>query len=286
MIIGEHRDQVIANIQQAVEDQDFSRKVEVDDPELTRKERANLLSRYLKRQGSFRRLVCVSAARTITRVLTCVLNRHNKIEGLENLTTVHGGAIVTSNHFSPLDNLIIRKTISRAFSQRLYIVSQDTNLAMKGFVGFLMNYADTLPISGSTRYMNSYFNPTMSEMLKKGRKILIYPEQEMWFNYRKPRPVKRGAYYYAAVNSVPVISCFVEIKSLSSMEKDKNFHKTSYVMHVLAPVYPDPEKSVSENSRAMMKTDYRQKKEAYEKAYGKTLTYDFDDEDIAGWIRS
>ena len=33
----------------------------------------------------------------------------------------------------------------------------------------------------------------------------------MWYNYRKPRPLKQGAYYYAAKNNVPIISCFTEI---------------------------------------------------------------------------
>ncbi len=50
------------------------------------------------------------------------------------------------------------------------------------------------------------------------------------------------------------------------------------------PVYPDPEKSVKENSREMMKKDYQQKVAAYELAYGRKLTYDFEADDIAGWI--
>ena len=38
--------------------------------------------------------------------------------------------------------------------------------------------------------------------------VLIYPEQEMWFNYRKPRPPKRGSYFYAAEAEVPIILVF------------------------------------------------------------------------------
>ena len=33
----------------------------------------------------------------------------------------------------------------------------------------------------------------------------------------------------------------------------------------------------------MMKKDYKQKKEAYKKAYGKPLEYAFEPSDIAGW---
>ena len=55
-------------------------------------------------------------------------------------------------------------------------------------------------------------------------------------------------------------------------------------MHVLKPIYPDPKKTVRQNSIDMMNQDYAQKVEAYERAYGKKLTYDFEEDDIAGWI--
>ncbi len=55
-------------------------------------------------------------------------------------------------------------------------------------------------------------------------------------------------------------------------------------MHILPPIYPDPAKSDRRNSEEMMARDYRQKAAAYERAYGKALTYDFDEVDIAGWI--
>ncbi|MEE1524319.1 MAG: 1-acyl-sn-glycerol-3-phosphate acyltransferase, partial [Lacticaseibacillus paracasei] len=37
------------------------------------------------------------------------------------------------------------------------------------------------------------------------------------------------------------------------------------------------------NSFQMMQRDYAQKRQAYEAAYGKPLTYAFSDQDIAGW---
>ncbi len=112
---------------------------------------------------------------------------------------------------------------------------------------------------------------------------MIYPEQEMWFNYRKPRPPKRGAYYYAALHHVPVISCFIEIIDLEDMENE-DFCKTKYVVHILPPIYPDMSKNVRENSQMMMETDYKQKMQAFEQAYHKKLSYDFEKEDIAGKI--
>ncbi len=283
MIIGKNHEQVVRNIKDAAAKRELNNKVEVNDPDLTNKERSALLNRYLRRRSTIGYWFCNLVTRILVWFATRIENRHTRIEGMEYLAGVKGGAIITSNHFSPLDNTVIRKMIYRAFHTRTYIVSQDTNLAMKGFVGFIMNYADIIPISGSVRYMNDYFRPAIKDQLEEGRKILIYPEQEMWLNYRKPRPPKRGAYYYAAVNSVPVISCFVEIKTLPKKETNE-FYRIGYVLHILPVIYPDPDKSVPENSREMMQIDYEQKKEAYEKAYGRPLTYDYEKGDIAGWI--
>ena len=133
----------------------------------------------------------------------------------------------------------------------MFIVSQDTNFAMKGFLGFLMRYADEIPVSKDKDYMERHFYRTLNNLLvNKKEYILIYPEQEMWFNYRKPRPPKRGAYFYAAKFNVPIISCFVEMKD---MDKDdtEEFKRVKYVLHILDPIYPDPEKKTKHYSLGM-----------------------------------
>lgn len=283
MLIGGNKEQVVANMRAATERGDLNCKVEVDDPDLSKEERENILRHFLDNYKTFGYRFCNVCARALTDTATRYLNRDTKIEGMENLAGVHGGVIVTSNHFSPLDNTAVRRAINKAGWQRLFMVSQETNLAMKGWIGFLMNHKDIIPLSSNTTYLRKHFGTMLHERLEQGHAVLIYPEQEMWFHYRKPRPPKRGAYYYAAVNHVPIVSCFVEIRDLPGQENDQ-FHKTRYVMHILPPIYPDPAKSDRENSEEMMAQDYQQKVAAYEQAYGKKLTYAFDESDIAGWI--
>jgi len=133
--------------------------------------------------------------------------------------------------------------------------------------------------------MKKQFNKMICKMLRKKRWILIYPEQKMWFNYRKPRNPKRGAYYYAAKNNVLIVPLFVEIQNLDEKETEE-FYKVKYVVHALPPIYPEPELTTRENSFRMMEKDYEQKKQAYEEAYGKKLDYAFEDGDIAGWVGS
>lgn len=283
MIIGDNKEQIIENIQRCVEEGKFNDKVEVDDPSLSLQEKKELIAKYLNKRNKLGYKICNKIARAIINMVTWSENRDTEIEGIENIAEIKSGAIITSNHFNPLDNTVVRKFTKKIGKSRLYIVSQDTNLAMKGIIGFIMNYADIIPISSDNTYMRSKFLSMVEDIISKNQFILIYPEQEMWFNYRKPRPLKRGAYYYAAKFNVPIISCFVEIKNIGKKE-NKEFYKSKYVMHVLKPIYPDANKSIRENSIMMMNKDYEQKVEAYEKAYGKKIQYDFAYDDIAGWI--
>lgn len=282
MIIGGEKNQVILNMQKAIQAGELNQKVEEGDPSLLPEDREALLERYLAGQGSHKRRCRSYAACKIRDVIGWTQNRDTQIAGLEQLAGLEGGAVVTSNHFNPLDSTIIRALSKRAGKKRLYIVSQETNFAMTGFLGFLMNYADTIPISTGANYMEKEFVPLVKSILDQGEWVLIYPEQEMWFNYRKPRPPKRGAYYLAAKCHVPVISCFVEMRDADEWDTEE-FRKVSYTLHVLPLIYPEEGKTVRENSIAMMWQDYKQKSESYERSYGLPLVYDFSPEDIAGW---
>ncbi|MBQ9743163.1 MAG: 1-acyl-sn-glycerol-3-phosphate acyltransferase [Ruminococcus sp.] len=282
MIIGDKREVVIENISKAAENGDFHTKVEVGDPVLTAEESRQIIKGYLDNTGKMSFRTKSYVARKMANLLTASLNKNTEIVGLENVENLSGGAIITSNHFSPLDNTAVRFLTRKLKKKRINIVSQETNLAMGGIIGFLMNYADIIPIADDKKYLKKDFYMILQELIEKGEYILIYPEQEMWFNYRKPRPLKRGAYFYAAKLGVPVISCFVEMQDLPEMDTE-DFHKVKYTVHILPTIYPDKNKTIKDNSIEMCRLDYEQKKEAYERIYGKPLDYGFEAEDIAGW---
>lgn len=282
-MVTPNRDPVIENIKKAVQEENFNCKVEINDPVLTNEESAEILKRYLNMRKTPKfRFLNLFAGR-IADLATWYINRNTLLEGLENIEKLKGPAIITTNHFNPMENTIIRLLSQKTKRGNLYVVSQDSNLKMKGFFGFFMYYMDIIPVSKRNRgYMTKYFEKLIDEAIKRGQNILIYPEEEMWFNYRKPRPGKRGAYYYAAKKNLPIISCFTEIRTLPKMET-KEFHKVQYVLHVLDPIIPKEDMDVRENSLWMQQKDYEQRVTAYEKCYGKKLTYEFEDWDIAGW---
>ncbi len=284
MIIGDNKEQVIKNIESNLKEGKQNSKVEVNDPNLSAEEQSAIIKKFLRVRRSLGYTVSNIIARCVVDIASRKENRLTEYEGLENIKDIKSGAVVTSNHFNPLDNTAVRMAVKKTGRKRLYIVSQTTNLAMKGWIGFLMNYTDIIPLCSKDReYMNHEFWDQIRRQLKRNQWVLIYPEQEMWFNYRKPRNPKRGAFYYAARANVPVVPLFVEIRDLEEKETDE-FYKVKYIVHALKPIYPDPDLSVRENSFRMMEKDYEQKKQAYEDAYGKPLDYEFSEDDIAGWI--
>ncbi|KRM87596.1 lysophospholipid acyltransferase family protein [Lacticaseibacillus thailandensis] len=282
MIIGGNKEAVIANIQRRVKAGEFNAKVEVGDPQMTTAAQVAIAERAIARHDRLDYRLNNLVARGAMNVAARIVNRHTHYTGMDHLRRLRGGAIITSNHFNPLENLVERRLVQKALHRRMFIVSQATNLDFPGALGFLMNYADTIPISPSTQYMARIFPDTLGRVMAAGQLVLMYSEQEMWFNYRKPRPVKRGAYYYAARLGVPIVSCFVEIQDVGRPDNDE-FNQVRYVEHVLPLIYPDPALSVRMNSEQMMQQDYQQKVAAYEQAYGRPLTYDFSPDDIAGW---
>ncbi|MCF6165175.1 hypothetical protein LROSL1_2545 [Furfurilactobacillus rossiae] len=284
MIVADHRDQVIDNIRQAIAAGRFNDKVEVGDPILSTEAKTQAVDNYLKRSHTFHFKIANWIARTFMAIATWLTNRTTTVSGWENLSGLakHQGAIITTNHFNPLENTVPR-LLARHEHRRLFIVSQDTNLAMTGGLGYLMNNLDIIPLSKRLDYLGRELPALIQKTTAAGHFVLIYPEQEMWFNYRKPRPPKRGTYYYAAKANVPIISCFTEIRSEKKLATPE-FHETSYHLHILPLIYPDPKLSANANATRMMNQDYAQKKAAYEAAYHEPLSYQFEPQDIVGWI--
>lgn len=283
MIFGDNRRAVIENIRTCAENGDFHSKVELGDPVLSAEQNRNITDAYLENRKRLTFKLKTAIAVTMAQIATRMINKNTEIVGLEKIPQNLGGVLITSNHFSPVENTVIRHLTNILGRRRLNIISQTTNFAMPGVIGFLMNYADTIPISTEPRYLARDFLSVLKEKLVLRKEaVLLYPEQEMWFNYRKPRPPKGGAYFFAAKLNVPIISCFVEIVDMPK-DDTPEFRQVKYILHVLDVLLPDAEKSVRENTEILSERDYALKKACYETVYGKKLTYTFENSDIAGW---
>lgn len=196
------------------------------------------------------------------------------IIGIENYLSVKGGAVITCNHFSVYDNYAIYRAIRNYLPKghQLYKVIREGNYTnFKGLYGFFFKHCNTLPLSSNTETMKKFLRAT-SVLLKRGEKILIYPEQAMWWNYRKPRPLQNGAFNLAVKNSVPIIPAFITMEDTEKL--DANGYKIqAYTVWFLPPIYKDNNLTSKENIEKMKNENYAVWKELYEKVYGLPLKY-------------
>lgn len=197
-----------------------------------------------------------------------------EVIGLENVADIKTGAIVTSNHFNIRDNYAIFRALKPTFRKKqfLYKVIKDSNYTnFKGVVRLLMRHANTLPLSTNSETMRRFLDG-ISTLLKRGEKILIYPEQSMWWNYRKPRPFKPGAFKIAVNNNVPVIPAFIAMKD-SDFIDDDGFPVQEYYIKFFPPIYPDSSLTYSENVKMISQKNYDLWVKHYEEFYGEKLVF-------------
>ncbi len=198
-----------------------------------------------------------------------------EIKGIENFRNLNSGAIITCNHFNAFDSFAMQLVYDAAQqpSRIFYRVIREGNYtSFPGFYGFLMRNCNTLPLSSNLRTMKKFMRGVDS-LLKDGHFILIYPEQSMWWNYRKPKPLKNGAYSFAVRNNVPVLPCFITMRD-SDIMGDDGFYVQEYTIHVGEPIYPDPKLSYRDSVKDMLDKNYALWKEIYEREYHMPLVYD------------
>ena len=194
--------------------------------------------------------------------------------GIENWKNLKSGAVITCNHFNAFDSFAIHLTYDEAKQHRrkLYRVIREGNYTgFPGFYGFLMRNCYTLPLSSNFKTMEKFF-AAVDTVLKKGHFVLVYPEQSMWWNYRKPKPLQKGAYTFAVRANVPVLPCFITMKDSRYIDGD-GFPVQEYTVHIGEPIYPDPNLKRAENIKMLMEKNAQVWKDIYEKTYKMPLEY-------------
>lgn len=189
--------------------------------------------------------------------------------GIENLN-IDGGGVVTTNHFNYFDCapfICAMKKVNR--KRKFHILIREGNYQIGGKLGYILKNYNTFPLSQNMR-TSMILNHTIDRVLKKGHLLLVYPEQAMWWNYKKPRPHKIGAYRWASRNLVPIIPCFCEMEDMDVFE-DNGLPRQKLTYHILTPIYPNPNLSEKENAEIMREKNQKLLIELYEKIYKEKL---------------
>lgn len=169
-----------------------------------------------------------------------IFGYHIKIKGKNNLKGIKSG-ITISNHVHYLDSLWNMQALK--FKSNVYITGAPHNFK-KGFFGATLKAGGFVPLT--TSYSESKkFAEYVSEILNKGGFVHFYPEQALWLKYEQSRPLKKGAFYYASKNNVPIIPLVILFRK-SNFKKHKNV-----TVQICPPIYPDANLTEKENCAMM-----------------------------------
>lgn len=190
-----------------------------------------------------------------------------EVKGKENLKLVKNKpTIITCNHISKFDSFAIRHAVTNDY---MYVATEDNN--WPGKLGHLARHTGFLPLSNKLSLLRK-FNEAMEYYLeKKHKKILIYPEQAMWRDYKKPRPLKNGAFHYAAKHNAAVLPVFITFRNSGVFENGVEI--LYYTINILKPILPKSELNKQENINYLRTENYNEWKDCYEKTYSIPLEY-------------
>lgn len=197
-----------------------------------------------------------------------------EIKGLENYTKLDSGAILTCNHFSALDTFANEYLydMSKHKKRKLFRVIREGNYTnFPGLFGKIMRHCNTLPLSSNKDTMKNFVR-SLNHVLQKGNFVLVYAEQGMWPNYKKPRPLKKSAFKMAVTNNVPVLPIFITMEDTDIVGMDGQ-KSQAFTIHVGKPIYADSNLSLQENIENMKNENFTVWKNIYEETYKIPLTY-------------
>lgn len=221
---------------------------------------------YLKKKFSSK-IKNVCAKTIISLGIGGVIKKHQiEINGIENLGKVRGGAVITTNHFYYFDAAPLVYALKKSKDKhKLNVIIREGNYQIPGLLGFLLKNYNTFPLSSNIKTTMN-LNKAIDTVLSNGEFLLVYPEQSMWWNYRKPRNYKIGAYRWAVRNNVPVIPCFTTMEDLPEFEEN-GLPIQKFTFHIGEPIYPEENLSPKENAEIMLIKNHDFTIKTYEDVY-------------------
>ena len=273
--VSEGRKQVLNRIRECERQGRFHEAVEDDPPapELTPDKVDYLNKKASSRLKTF--LANAIADRYFLNLIKKDVMVIDGVTGEEYLSVLQKGAVVTCNHFSAFDNYIVFHCIRKALPKKyLYKIIREGNYTnFPGLYGFFFRHCNTLPLSSNRRTMINFMS-SVNELLKRGESVLIYPEQEMWWNYKKPRPYKVGGFKIAYRAGVPVLPTFITMQDDPARLDGDGYPVQRHTLHILPPVYPDVSLGEKQGAEKMKNEAYEACVKKYEEVYQKKLSYE------------
>ena len=123
------------------------------------------------------------------------------------------------------------------WKERTYFITLASNFKIP-LVRHLIRILGGVPLPTDVQTTAEMFSE-MGKALKKGACVQIYPEGILLPYCRGLRPFRRGAFYLAEENQVPVLPMVITFHSPTGIRRIYK-RKPCLHLHILPPLWPDP----------------------------------------------
>lgn len=174
-----------------------------------------------------------------------------KVKGKKNLKKVKG-AVVVCNHAHIMDTTMVL-TVGM-FPNKAYVLADKSSFQIP-VVRRLVGALGAVPIADTLDGKRKCF-AYIDSLLKKNKKVVVFPEGAMWPYYTELRPFKDGAFKFASKNNVPIIPMtltFRKPRGLFKLYKKKPL----VTLTLLNPIYKDESLDEIKNREYLKESSFK-----------------------------
>lgn len=143
----------------------------------------------------------------------------------------HKGYYLYANHVLPFDPVVL--PIKTQPSKRTVIIAGHDLFSINGLVSWIVKHFDAIPVPNRSIEMTDNFRECLSYNIKKGHRVLIYPEAHIWPYYNGIRNFKSVSFRYPVDDKVPVVV------ATTTFKKRKDNRKPKPIIYLDGPFYPN-----------------------------------------------
>lgn len=141
------------------------------------------------------------------------------------------GYYLYANHVLPYDPIIL--PVNTNAKKTTLIIAGSDLFSINGFVSWLVKHFYAIPIPNNDKQMMDNFVECLSYHVKKGHRVLIFPEAHIWPYYNDIRKFKSVSFKYPIDDNVPIFTATTTFKQRKGNRKPKP------IIHIDGPFYAD-----------------------------------------------
>ena len=141
------------------------------------------------------------------------------------------GYYLYANHVLPYDPVVL--PLKTQLKKKTVIIAGHELFSINPIVSDFVSHMYAIPTPNNDKQMMDNFNECLSYYIKKGERVLIFPEAHIWPYYNNIRHFKSVSFRYPVDDDVPI---FI---ATTTFKKRKGNKKPKPIIYIDGPFFPD-----------------------------------------------